>query len=111
MRQVIRAIETDGFREARLLLQDWMIVVLQRYLAHYGAHPENITRPDEMCEAIAPLPQHVYGLLRGALLSSNTPLSTHALSAADRTCMYAPPRRPLRHATAAPLPRRPTAMW
>ena len=55
---------------------------------HYGGHPDNILHPDQMCESIALLPQWVYGLLRGPLLSSHTPLSAHRLSADGRTALY-----------------------
>ena len=86
--KVISAIEKDGFREGRLLLQDWLIVFLAKYQSQYGAHPESLFHRDQMCPSIADVPRWVYGLLRGPLLSSHTPLSAHRLSADLRTWVY-----------------------
>ena len=86
--KVMRAAEEQGFREGRLLLQDWLVVLLSKYQHHYSAHPDSILYPEQMCPALATVPRYVYGLLRGPLLSSNTPLSAHRLSADLRTWMY-----------------------
>ena len=87
--KVLAASAAEGFREGRLLLQDWLIVFLSKYQQHYGAHPENILHPERMCASISMLPQWVYGLLRGPLLSSNTPLSSHVMTPDARTAMHA----------------------
>lgn len=86
--KVIAAIENDGFREGRLLLQDWLVMLLSKYQVHYQAHPDSILHPEQMCPALASVPKFVYSLLVSPLLSSNTPLSSHQLSADARTSMY-----------------------
>lgn len=88
MHKVVVAIETEGYQEGRLLLQDWLVRFLAKYQHHYAAHPSSVLQPEQMCPSIAALPRWVYGLLRGPLLSSNTPLSAHKLTADLRTWMY-----------------------
>ena len=72
----------------RARAQDWLLTLLGKYQLHYQAHPDSVLHPEHMCPALAPLPRWVYSLLRGPLLSSNTPLSSHRLSADLRTWMY-----------------------
>jgi len=86
--KVIVAIEKEGFREGRLLLQDWLVVFLAKYQVHYQAHPDSLLNPDDMCPSLATAPRWVYALLRGPLLSSHTPLSTHRHSPDRRTWLY-----------------------
>ena len=49
-----------------------------RYLAQ--AHSQCVLHPEDMCDSLADVPRWVFALLKGPLLSSNTPLSTHKLS-------------------------------
>ena len=86
--KVVGAIEAEGYQEGRLLLQDWLVLFLAKYQQHYGSHPDSILHPEHMCPAVASIPRWVYGLLRGPLLSSHTPLSAHRLSTDLRTWMY-----------------------
>jgi hypothetical protein len=78
--KVIVSIEKDGLRDARLRLQDWLVFLLAKYQLNYEAHPDTVLYPEQMCPAVASIPRLVYGLLRGPLLSSHTPLSTHRLT-------------------------------
>ena len=87
--KVMLAIEHEGFREGRLLLQDWLATFLERYVLRYEAHPDTILHPAQMCAAVSTVPRWVYGLLRGPLLASHTPLSAHRLSADVRTWLFA----------------------
>ena len=96
--KVLCAAVDEGFREARLLLQDWLVVVLGKYHRMYGAHADRIGDPDALCRSLRQIPRWVFALLRGPLLSSNTPLSPHALRADARAALLAsyatlPPRR------------------
>ena len=95
--KVLCAAVDEGFREARLL-QDWLVVVLGKYHRMYGAHADRIGDPDALCRSLRQIPRWVFALLRGPLLSSNTPLSPHALRADARAALLAsyaslPPRR------------------
>ena len=86
--KVISAIQQEGYREGRLLLQNWLVGLLAQYQLQYEAHPDCILYPGELCAPLRAVPQWVYGLLRGPLLASHTPLSAHRLSADGRTAMY-----------------------
>ena len=86
--KVIAAIQQEGYREGRLLLQNWLVGLLAQYQQHYEAHPDCVLYPGELCAPLRAVPQWVYGLLRGPLLASHTPLSAHRLSTDGRTAMY-----------------------
>ena len=50
--KVLCAAVDEGFREARLLLQDWLVVVLGKYHRMYGAHADRIGDPDALCRSL-----------------------------------------------------------
>ena len=83
MHKVMRAAEEQGFREGRLLLQDWMVVLLAKHaLATRPRHGKHVPSadPEALCASLRAVPRWVFALLRGPLLSSHTPLSPHRVS-------------------------------
>lgn len=101
--KVMRAAEEQGFREGRLLLQDWLTMLLAKHAI--ATRPRHAThapsaRPEALCDALRDVPRWVFALLRGPLLSSHTPLSPHRVSVDG-----APP--PLRTSTPYPPGARP----
>ncbi len=81
--KVMRGAEEQGFREGRLLLQDWMVVLLAKHaLATRPRHGKHVPSadPEALCASLRAVPRWVFALLRGPLLSSHTPLSPHRVS-------------------------------
>ena len=73
--KVMRAAVDEGFREGRLLLQDWLVVLLAKHVVATHASEADAAQPESLVAPLRPVPRWVFALLRGPLLSSNTPLS------------------------------------
>lgn len=78
--KIILASRAEGVPEARLLLRDWLTILVANYnqtqkLAHFGDDPAQIAAGVDTsfkdCAALAPIPRLVYGLLRSDLLSDS----------------------------------------
>ena len=75
-RKVVRAAEDEGFREARLLLQDWLIELLTSLVAESPSLRRPLVEsPAALPTQLRQLPRWVFALLRSPLLSSHTRLS------------------------------------
>ena len=88
--KVMRAAEEQGFREGRLLLQDWVLVLLAKHaLATRPRASPPSADPDALCASLRAVPRWVFALLRGPLLSSHTPLSPHRVGVDGRIALLA----------------------
>ena len=59
---MVRAAESEGFREARLLLQDWLVELLTRYLVAEGrAGAALVESPGALCAELRAVPRCVAG--------------------------------------------------
>ena len=95
--KVLCAAVDEGFREARLLLQDWLVVVLGKYHRMYGAHADRIGDPDALCRSLRQIPRWVFALL-GGRCSRRTRRCRRTRCARARAALLAsyatlPPRR------------------
>lgn len=94
LHKVVAALTRDGIAEARLLLQDWLIILVSQYnhcfdLARFGdiddSQPLDIEFKE--CIALQPIPKLVYALLRCPLLSMDT-ISSHPDMRMYLQCVY-----------------------
>lgn len=68
--------------------QEWLVELIAKFEAGYPAHAGCVLSPSRLPPSLAPVPRWVYALLRGPLLSSHTPLSSHQLSVDARTWLH-----------------------
>ena len=87
--KVMRAAVDEGFREGRLLLQDWLVVLLAKHVVATHASEADAAQPESLLAPLQPVPRWVFALLRGPLLSSNTPLSPRHVSVDGRVALLA----------------------
>jgi hypothetical protein len=67
--KIIRALAVEGLHEARMLLQDWLVMLAARYNEHLMRRREmQLDVTFAKFASLGPLPRIVFGMLRGRLL-------------------------------------------
>ncbi|GAQ81540.1 sec23/Sec24 zinc finger family protein [Klebsormidium nitens] len=71
--KLIRASLEEGLKEARILVQDWLVILTAHYnvafeMARFGRVPESVDTSLRGCPPLQSLPRLVFALLRGPLL-------------------------------------------
>lgn len=94
MHKVAEALRLDGIAEARLLLQDWLIILVSRYNEAFGLatcggidESQSIDVTFQSCYALSTIPRMIYALLRSPLLSTDIN-NTHPDMRMFQLCLY-----------------------
>lgn len=75
MHKIVRASKEEGLAEARLLLLDWLVILMAHYNEHYGttafgeaAASASLDVTFAKCEALQTVPRLVFAMLQSPLL-------------------------------------------